>query len=71
MLPFGGFFIHFDLAGLNLQPGAGILWQLMLFCRGVASAKIESSPVEESGTQGCQLRGFPPKMQGILKACRE
>jgi hypothetical protein len=23
LLPFGGFFVHFDLAGLNLRPGAG------------------------------------------------
>jgi hypothetical protein len=24
LLPFRGFFAHFDLAGLNLRPGAGI-----------------------------------------------
>jgi hypothetical protein len=27
LLPFGGFFVDFDLAGLNLQPRAGISQQ--------------------------------------------
>jgi hypothetical protein len=26
LLPFGGIFSHFDLAGLNLHQGAGIPW---------------------------------------------
>jgi hypothetical protein len=48
LLPIGGFFAHFDLAGLNLRPVA------------VAYAKIEFSPAEESGNQGCQIRGILP-----------
>jgi hypothetical protein len=27
LLPFGGFFSHFDFASLNLCPGTGIPWQ--------------------------------------------
>jgi hypothetical protein len=74
---FGGFFVDSDLAGLNLHPvAAGYSLaenQLILFCQSVAYAKIELSPAESSGNQGCQLRGFFPLNAnlGILKACGE
>jgi hypothetical protein len=61
LLPFGGFFVQFELAGLNLRPGVGIPWQniqyiptvrcverqLILFRRAVASAEIELGSIEE------------------------
>jgi hypothetical protein len=33
LLPFRGFFVHFDLVCLNLHPGAGIPWRkISIFC---------------------------------------
>jgi hypothetical protein len=34
---------------------------MILFYGAVAYAKIEFSPAEESGSQGCQIWRFPPK----------
>jgi hypothetical protein len=54
LLPFGGFFAHFVLAGLNLYPGDDFV------LRAVAYFKIEFSPGKESGNQGRNVGDFIP-----------